>query len=338
MASDGRVIIFDVEENGVSITIVAVYGPNKDSPEFFKEIRQRLRNGSENKMLIGDFNLTLDCEVDRLNTFSNNNRAKDEVIDIMDEFNLFELWRIRHGDKREYSWMKKGSYPVKASRIDFALISGGLDQKIEMIQYLPGTMTDHRALYVVVDCTAVQRGKGFWKLNTSLLRDQNYIECINKPIDKVLSESIETAPKVIWERLKREIKVTTLNYSKQLATEKKVVIAQLREKVDSYESALPLTREENALWENSKIELEEKMLERARGIIFRSKVRWYEEGERSSKYFYNLEKARYNKKTCFTLIDQDKIVTDPAKILELQCGFYRELYSCDEEVKFSLKN
>ena len=36
---------------------------------------------------------------------------------------------------------------------------------------------------------------------------------------------------------------------------------------------------------------------KTKGAILRSKVRWYEDGERNTRYFYNLEKRNYEKKT-----------------------------------------
>lgn len=36
------------------------------------------------------------------------------------------------------------------------------------------------------------------------------------------------------------------------------------------------------------------MLTKIKGVILRSKVRWYEEGERNIKYFYSLEKRYYD--------------------------------------------
>ena len=35
---------------------------------------------------------------------------------------------------------------------------------------------------------------------------------------------------------------------------------------------------------------------KTRGTIVRSRARWYEHGERNSKYFYNLEKSNQRKK------------------------------------------
>ena len=73
--------------------------------------------------------------------------------------------------------------------------------------------------------------------------------------------------------------------------------------------------------------------------MFRSKVQWYEEGEKNSKYFYALEKARYNAKTCYKIIDnkQNEIV-NPIEILNVQRDFYKLLYSSDDEVNFTLEN
>ena len=47
----------------------------------------------------------------------------------MSEFSLNDVWRIRNEDKLEFSWIKKTVrvQERKASRIDFALVSAGLD-------------------------------------------------------------------------------------------------------------------------------------------------------------------------------------------------------------------
>ena len=68
--------------------------------------------------------------------------------------------------------------------------------------------------------------------------------------------------------------------------------------------------------------------EKINGHIIRSKVRWHEEGERSTKYFLSLEKARAVKKHLQKLKLKDgRITTDPKEILSAQVDFYRKLYS-----------
>ena len=62
------------------------------------------------------------------------------------------------------------------------------------------------------------------------------------------------------------------------------------------------------------------------GIIIRSPARWYEHGERSSKYFLNLEKRNHVKKHIRKLDINGFLTTDPLKILNEQKRFYQELY------------
>ena len=52
--------------------------------------------------------------------------------------------------------------------------------------------------------------------------------------------------------------------------------------------------------------------ERADGAIFRSEIRWIESGEKSTKYFFDMERKNYNKKTIKIL---NVVVTD-LKILK----------------------
>ena len=48
---------------------------------------------------------------------------------------------------------------------------------------------------------------------------------------------------------------------------------------------LPLTEEEDKLLDDTKMELEDKLLDRVKGIMFRCKAKWYEEGEEKHKVF-----------------------------------------------------
>ena len=79
-------------------------------------------------------------------------------------------------------------------------------------------------------------------------------------------------------------------------------------------------------------------MEKTKGVIFRSRAKWYEEGEKNTKYFFSLEKARYNSKTCYKLIEGDTEYSDQEIILRKQKEFYEELYSEDKDVTFTLEN
>ena len=336
--SEGRLVMIDYLENDTKITIVGIYAPNQDSPNFFRNVQLLLQQRSEMKIVIGDFNLVLDVELDRLNTYSNNNKAKEVLEDLMENYSLQDVWRVRNPDVKQYSWRKGGQRDV-ASRIDYSLVSAGLDQKVEMVSYISSVKTDHRAVYLVVEVSPNERGTGYWKLNTSLLVNSEYIDMINKEIQKTIETTHLKKSKERWEILKKRIKKVSLNFSKKMSSENKLIVANLSEKVNEYEANFPLNEDEDKIYIKTKEDLEDMIFEKVKGAIFRSKVRWYEEGEKSTKYFFSLEKARYNSKTCFKMINEEgNVLENQHLILESQKTYYQDLYSKDEDVLFNLEN
>ena len=64
------------------------------------------------------------------------------------------------------------------------------------------------------------------------------------------------------------------------------------------------------------------------GLIVRSRIKWAEYGEKSSKYFCNLEKRSNEMKNIYLLRnDDDDFVSDQKDILKHLRSFYRTLYS-----------
>ena len=77
-----------------------------------------------------------------------------------------------------------------------------------------------------------------------------------------------------------------------------------------------------------KSKLEKISFDRFRGAYIRSKARWQEFGERSSKYFLNLEKRNYENKCISSLkIESGSSISDPEEALQEQKSYYQNLYS-----------
>ena len=61
----------------------------------------------------------------------------------------------------------------------------------------------------------------------------------------------------------------------------------------------------------------------AQGAIIRSRTRWYEQGEKSNKYFLNLESSRGKKSTIRKILREDQsLTTNPKVIMDELRGFY----------------
>ena len=116
------------------------------------------------------------------------------------------------------------------------------------------------------------------------------------------------------------------------------MIAQLSEKVTEME--LNIETANIDILNRTKIDLEAFLQEKTKECIFRSKAQFVELGEKPTKYYFNLEKSRYNARTCDMLYDEEnhKLVSDTKGILHLQEKFYQSLYTKDEEIEFNFEN
>ena len=335
--TDGRVIWISVSVELFNFVIVGIYAPNKDCPEFYRNIKNILSTVQHNKMVIGDYNLVLNEDLDRLCTNETNVKAQTEVYSMMEEFLLNDIWRSRNTLERRYSWIKNfQNENTKASRIAIALISSGLTSLVENITYAPGVMTDHASIIMAVKTSLNPRGRGYWKMNISLLEHPKNIDILKQSIIKEINSNEDPIKR--WEAIKCAVKKKAQELSRTCNKERKLIISQLYENIDDLESRLPLTLQENELLIKSKSDLNDMVWEETKGVMFRAKAKWHEEGERSTKYFYSLEKSRFLARTCQTLLWEEEEITENAQILSCLKTFYMQLYTEDKSVQFTLEN
>ena len=84
------------------------------------------------------------------------------------------------------------------------------------------------------------------------------------------------------------------------------------------------------LYDDLKTELKSFYENKGRQAMFRAKCRWVENGERPTKYFFNLEKRNYNRKTISELRIQDDSTTCNVKqILDQIEDYFKELYTSE---------
>ena len=81
---NGNFIILELNIEGKQITLVNLYGPNDDKPDFYENIKQKVAEfGNEEVIMCGDWNLCLDAEKDCENYLHiNNPRARNVVFNL----------------------------------------------------------------------------------------------------------------------------------------------------------------------------------------------------------------------------------------------------------------
>ena len=121
---------------------------------------------------------------------------------------------------------------------------------------------------------------------------------------------------------------------KQHELEEKIA---LLEKELEQPTAVSKTQETN---KTEQLELFKSLLEeimiikvRTQGAILRSKIKWYNEGEKNTKSFLNLEKRHFKMSTISQLksTDQEFVTSDKEILAECET-FYKELYTSQKNV------
>ena len=100
----GRFIAIKIEYLEMELVIGNVYAPNKDTPEYFGDIWNKLQNMHGQQYIIGgDFNLVLDTDIDALNRITNNGKACDKIVNIMEAEELCDTFRVLNPNVRRYT-------------------------------------------------------------------------------------------------------------------------------------------------------------------------------------------------------------------------------------------
>jgi len=334
----GRYIIIDAEIQGSSFLFVNIYAPNsvQDQCCFYENLNKKIEEnivGKENKIIIGgDFNVTLDPAWDCSGGNQTKKASVKYIEDLCLDFDLTDIWRIRNPEVKRFTWRQKK--PLIQRRLDFWLVSDACQEDIEKSDIISSINSDHSAVTLHFSSVDKQKhGPSFWKFNASLVNDVNFVTLIAESVPEWLNEFNEVTDKrVLWDLIKYKIRQVSMKYSKERAREKRERVSNIENMLQTCEencSRCP-SKENFEQLEVLKIEYDDIYRELAEGAIIRSKATWYEKGERSNKYFLNLESHNKIKSSVRKIFNREgALITDPRKIRQEIERFYSDLCKSD---------
>ena len=175
---DGNLLLLDIEIEKNRISFGVVYGPNKDNPSFYTNLKNSVsKMGNQHIILVGDWNMLLDPELDGKNYKNiNNPNARQKVLQLITELDLYDIFRCENNEKQLYTWKRKiSSGLIQMGRLDFFLISESLLSYSKKVSIHPAYRSDHNLISLSLVFNKPQKNKNFWKFNNSLLYDTDFI-------------------------------------------------------------------------------------------------------------------------------------------------------------------
>ena len=163
--------------------ILTLYGPNTDEPQFFTNIKAVVQENNPNYYVIcGDFNIIINPDIGYSNYLHiNNPRARLEVLSMLEELDLIDIYCTIHPETCRYTW--RIANPIKQARLDFFLVSNSMMDIIHKCDVKASYRSDHSIISLEIIQNRFTIGKGVWKFNNNLLKNKDYLKTINSVID-----------------------------------------------------------------------------------------------------------------------------------------------------------
>jgi len=338
----GRVCLLTIKKSFGIYTLSNIYAPNQHEIQFFedvilKQVEQRDKHNSIN-IIVGDHNLCLDEKVDSVHRKQTDNEkiVVEFIIDSFRAVNLCDVYRKKH-DTGGFTWNRGKCF----SRLDLIVASEELADRIKSIDVdWAFDKSDHAAIIAKFEIKDYQRGPGLPRVDTGFLNNEGF----KREFTLRLNECIESIPDS-WDPHKKWefIKVTirsiawdiTSKFKKSEEAEYKAVCNQLNSlKTNKAKGNMSPEVELNLDKDIAFFEkvLHVKLEEKSKDLAYKAKVKWFNEGEKSNKYFLNLMNKRQKESMITKLTDGVNTASGQKEIESLVVDFYSDLYKENSEL------
>ena len=334
----GRFLLLKASFENQPLILANVYVPTKDQQnlqlEFLRFISERLNEFKDDNLILGgDFNIIFDPILDKKGgRVEKKSKAACQLLELMENYNLIDIFRLINPDVKRFTRREMSRCGLVQSRLDYWLISNHILYDFNSQNVLPGMRSDHSIVELELNIqNSHQKGRGFFKFNAALLKDQVYINEIKRIIQNFMEiHSNEQNHGLKWDALKSQIRGFSIAYSSAKRKKNTNDEIALNKKLKEIESKIDDNNFEE--YKTIKKELEQIINERAIGIQIRSKAKLIENNEKNLGLLMKEEKKNYNNRYIRALYNSnDELITDPNDILEEQKLYYQKLYSRPED-------
>ena len=326
--TSGRIISLLIDFDGFNINLLNIYAPtNLTERKVFFETLHEFFLHSESRIIAGDFN----CYEHQLDKFGGNFVPFTYLSDLRSAFLLCDAWRHLHPHLRQCKWFNF-DFSI-GSRLDKFFVSNSLMSSIISCEISPCVFSEHDLICLSIRPDGNNSdGPGLWKFNSSLLSDSTFTEYITHSI-RDLADHIEHFPSVKswWDFFKTSIKSDIISFFKH----KRRDLSRDRVHLvnDIIDLKLRLSAGDASVTGHL-FDLESQLkaltLRDLEGCKVRSRVLWFEEGQKPTRYFFKFERERVDCNTVTSIFNSGGMeVFSRAEIEQVHVQFYTSLFSAD---------
>lgn len=334
----GRFLILQGFLLSEMLNITNVYGPNVDDSSFYNDLFLTLSTLSGLHMIAGDFNCTLNPEIDRSTGVDNShNNCRATIHRFMRDFNLLDIWRERNPNIRAYS-CHSGTFKTY-SRIDFFLVSSELQSKISDCCYDNIVISDHAPCCLAYRDDKLLRDPPRWHFQHKWLQDEDLVKYLEKQIDEYFQiNTTQTTACVKWEAVKAFLRGHIISYTGSKSKKTQETRLKLENRIRALQTKVNHSKNIN----KSQLEKELLLLRaeydkqsafRAASSLLRLKQTFYEQGDRAGKLLAWQIKKLETKSPVTSIISNGQTLLDPIEINNAFKGYYEELYKAQATIK-----
>ncbi|MCP3932452.1 MAG: endonuclease/exonuclease/phosphatase family protein, partial [Bacteroidetes bacterium] len=182
-----RILISSIVLDGQKLFIINVYAPclEQEKITFLNTLYNAINSyvGVENvanSICLGDFNIALQS-LDVLKGEPHKETICREFQNLIQNVGFVDTWRSLHMEEKQFTWSKIN--PPCAKRLDYVFIGEAFVDFLSTSLIKSVGFSDHRMVVSVLNFSTFKYGKGLYKINTSLFRDQNYCSMMVKIIN-----------------------------------------------------------------------------------------------------------------------------------------------------------
>ena len=327
--SEGRYVLINGVIDGTQISLMNVYAPNEDDPEFIRTVfNVTLRHSTGILLKGGDYNCVMSQSKDRQPIPKTPPSRMDKMLKHLSvEMGMADIWRSKYPSARDFTFLSNRH--LSWSRLDYLFTP-----KTELYRILdttihPITISDHAPISVDWDIGR-RATKKQWRMNASLLNDKDFVTFVNSELKKYLelNTSPEISPLILWDCAKAYMRGCIISFASARRKRRESRRQELEKSIGDLERQHKRTPNMTLLntLTQARRDLNNHLSEKVEGNLRFTNQKYYEFGNRASRLLALRLRKQQSSNMVQKLKSGSSTLTKPDEISNSFADFYRTLY------------